>query len=120
MNDQQHKQPWRKSNQLTIEDKDSVSAIALNRKAARLINNIENGESLRNANQRNEFISDSEDDQLMQTWRKRADEFFSKCSRRPQPRLLEGRQEQRWIKDRVDRSANIYHKNNYLSERDTG
>ena len=50
MDEEQHKQPWRKSNRLTVEDKDGVSAMALNRKAVRFVNNFDNGEPLRNAN----------------------------------------------------------------------
>ena len=50
MNDQQYKQPWRKSNQLTAEGKGSVSAISLNKKAVRSINSFNNGELLRNTN----------------------------------------------------------------------
>ena len=36
----------------------------------------------------------------MQPLRKRVNEFVNKCSRRPQPRLPEGRQEQSCVKDR--------------------
>ena len=66
-----------------------VSAIALNKKALRSINIGSHGEPLRNANperlrdkerrlihikpdQRNEFISEGEDDKLMQTSRKKS------------------------------------------------
>ena len=31
MNDQQHKQPWRKSNQLTVKGKDGMSAMSSNK-----------------------------------------------------------------------------------------
>ena len=47
MNDQQHKQPWRKSNWFTVEDKDGLSVMSLNRKAVRSTNNFNNGQSLR-------------------------------------------------------------------------
>ena len=50
MNGQQYKQPWKKSNQLTVEDKGSVSTISLNKKAVRSINSFNNGEPLRNVN----------------------------------------------------------------------
>ena len=50
MNDQQHKQPWRKSNQLTVEDKDGVSEISSNKKTVTSIKNFDNGEPLRKAN----------------------------------------------------------------------
>ena len=50
MNDQQYKQPWRRPNQLSVEDKGSVSAISLNKKTVRSINSFNNGEPLRNAN----------------------------------------------------------------------
>ena len=50
VNGQQYKQPWKKSNQLTVEDKGSVSTISLNKKAVRSINSFNNGETLRNAN----------------------------------------------------------------------
>ena len=62
----------------------------------------------------------NEDNELIQTWRKRVDKFVSKCSRRPQAQLPEGRQEQKWVKDRVDRSANIYQRNHYQTEREMG
>ena len=78
MNDQQHKQPRRKSNGLAVENKDGVSAMASNRKVVRSINNFDNRKPLRNANpgrlrdkerrlihikpsQRNEIISEDED-----------------------------------------------------------
>ena len=110
MNDQQYKQPWRKSNQLTAEGKGSVSAISLNKKAVRSINSFNNGELSRNTNpgrlrdkerrlihirpsQGNEFIIENEDDELIQTRRKRVDKFVSKCNRRPQPQVPERRQE---------------------------
>ena len=135
INDQRHKQSWRKSNQLTVWGKDGVSAMSSNKKLVTSINNFHNREPLRNANpgrlrgkgrrliyikpsQWNEFISENEDDELIQTRRKRVDEFVSKCSRRPQPQLSEGRQEQRWLKDRVDRSTNIYQTNHYQPERE--
>ena len=35
-------------------------------------------------NQRNKLISKYKDDGLIQTWRERADDFLSKCSRIPQ------------------------------------
>ena len=44
------------------------------------------------------MISENEDDKLIQTWRKRADEFISRYSRRPQPQLPKGQQEHRWSK----------------------
>ena len=136
MNDQQHKQPCRKSNQLTVEGKDSLSAMSL-KKAVRSINSFDIGEPLRNANpgrlrdkesrlihvrpsQENEFIIENEHDELIQTRRKRVDKFVSKWSRRPQPQLPEGRPEQKWVKDRVDRSANIYQRNRYQTEREMG
>ena len=50
MNDQQDKQPWRKSNWLTLKGKDGVSVMPLNKKAVRSINSFDNGEPLRNAN----------------------------------------------------------------------
>ena len=50
MNDQQYKQPRRKSNLLTIEGKDGISAMSSNKKAVRSTNNLDNGEPLRNAN----------------------------------------------------------------------
>ena len=56
----------------------------------------------------------------MQTRRKRFDEFVSKCSRRPQSQLTEGRQEQKWVKDRAERSVNIYQSNHYQTEREMG
>ena len=135
MNDQQHKQPWRKSNQLTVKGKDGMSAMSSNKKSVISISNFDNGELLRNANpgrlrnkerrlihikpsQGDEFISENKDDELLQTQRKRVDEFVSKCSRRPQPQLSEGRQEQGWVKGRVDRSANIYQRNHYQPERE--
>ena len=110
MNDQQYKQPWMKSNQLTAEGKGSVSAISLNKKAVRSINSFNNGELSRNTNpgrlrdkerrlihirpsQGNEFIIENEDDELIQTRRKRVDKFVSKCNRRPQPQVPERRQE---------------------------
>ena len=37
MNDQQDKQPWRKSNWLTLKGKDGVSVMPLNKKAVRSI-----------------------------------------------------------------------------------
>ena len=137
LNDQQHKQPWRKSNRLKAESKDGVSVMSLNKKAVRSINSSDNGELLKNANpgrlrdkgrrlihikpsQGNEYISENEDDELIQTRRKRIDEFVSKCSRRPQPQLPEGRQEQRWTKNRVDRSSNIYQRNHYQTNREMG
>ena len=99
MNDQQHKQPWRKSNQLTVEAEDDVSAMALNRKAVIPIKNSDNTEPLRITNpgglkgkgrrlihikpsQGNELIIEEEDDELIQRRRKRVDEFVSQCSRR--------------------------------------
>ena len=42
------------------------------------------------------MISENEDDELIQTRRKRADEFISRYSRRPQ--LPKGQQEHRWSK----------------------
>ena len=50
MNDQQHKQPWKKPNQWTVKGKDGVSAMSLDKKAVRSINNFDDGEPLRNAN----------------------------------------------------------------------
>ena len=50
MNDQQHKQPWRKSNQFAVEGKDGVSEISSNKKAVTSIKNFDNGEPLRKAN----------------------------------------------------------------------
>ena len=50
MNDQQYKQPWRRSNQLSVEGKGSVSATSLNKKTVRSINSFNNEEPLRNAN----------------------------------------------------------------------
>ena len=107
MSYQQYKQPWRKSNQLTVEGKDSVSAISLNKKDVRSINSFNNGEPLRNANpgrlrdkerrlihtrpsQGNEFISKNEDDELIQARRKRVDKFVSKCSYRKEDRNRNG------------------------------
>ena len=94
-----------------MEGKNGVSSMLLNKKAVRSINSFGNGEPLKNANPRrlkdkerlihirpsqgNDFIIESEDDQLIQTWRKRVDEFVSKCSRRPQPQLPGARQEQK-------------------------
>ena len=49
MKNQPHKQLWRKLNRLTLDDKDDVSAMSLNRKAVRSINNFDNGEPLTNA-----------------------------------------------------------------------
>ena len=120
---------------MTVEGKDGVSSMSSNKKTLTSINNFDNGEPLRNANtgrqkdkerrliyikpsQGNEFISENEDGELIQTQRKRVDECVSKCSRRPQPQLSEGRQEQRWLKDRVDRSTNIYQTNHYQPERE--
>ena len=54
------------------------------------------------------FFIENEDDELIQTQRKRVVKFVIECSRRPQPQLPEGTQEQKWVKDRVDRSANLY------------
>ena len=119
MNDQRYKKFWRKSNQLTVEGKGSISPISLNKKAVRSINSFINGELLRSENpgrlrdkerklihirpsQGNEFIFQNKDDELIQTWRKRVDEPVSKCSRRLQPQLTEGRQEQKCVKDGVD------------------
>ena len=102
--------------------------MSLNKKSVRSINNFDDIEPLMNANPRrlsdkdrrltyidgwqpsqgNEFVSENEDDELIQSQRKRAGEFVSKCSRRPQLKLPEERQEQRWVKDRLDRSCNIY------------
>ena len=99
------------------------------------MNNFENGEPLRNANpgrlrdkerrlihikpsQGNEFFSENLDDELIQTRRKRVDEFVSKYSRRPQPQLSEVRQKQRWVEDRVDRSAYIHQRNHYQLEKE--
>ena len=48
MNDQQHKQPWRKPNRWTVEGKDGVSAMSLDKKVVRSINNFDDGEPLRN------------------------------------------------------------------------
>ena len=135
MNDQRHKQSWRESNQLTVEGKDGVSAMSSDKKLVTSINNFHNGEPLRNANpvrlrdkerrlryikpsQGNEFISEYEDDELIQTQRKRVNEFVRKCNTRSQPQLSEERQEQRWVKGRVDRSANIYQRNHYQSEKE--
>ena len=42
MNDLQHKQPWRKSKWLTVEGKDGLSAMPLDKKTVRSINNFEN------------------------------------------------------------------------------
>ena len=112
-----------------------MSAMSSNKKSVISISNFDNGELLRNANpgrlrnkerrlihikpsQGDEFISENEDDELIQTQRKRVDEFVSKCNRRPQPQLSEGRQEQGWAKGRVDRSANIYQRNHYQLERE--
>ena len=117
--------------------KDGVSVISLNRKPVSSINYFDNGELLKNPNpgrlrgnekmlmhikqsKRNEFISEDEDDELIQTRRKRVDEFVSKCKRRPQPQLLDRRQVQRWVKDRVDRSSNIHQRNHYQPEREMG
>ena len=50
MNERKNKQPWKKFNRLSVGDKDGVSAMALNRKAVRSINNFDNGQPLRNAN----------------------------------------------------------------------
>ena len=50
MNDQQYKQPWRRSNQLSVEGKGSVSATSLKKKTVRSINSFNNEEPLRNAN----------------------------------------------------------------------
>ena len=36
MNDQQHKQPWRKSNQLTVKGKDGMSAMSSNKKVCNI------------------------------------------------------------------------------------
>ena len=135
MNDQQHKQPWQKSNLWTVEGKDDASAMSVDKKAVRSINIFDDGEPLRNANQGrlkdkgrklihikpsqgNESISDNEDDELIQIQRTRADEFVSKCSKRPQRQLPIGRQEKRWVKERVDRSANIYQENHCQLERE--
>ena len=52
MNDQQHKQPWSKPNQWTVDSEDGVSATSLDKKAVRSINNFDDGEPLRNANLR--------------------------------------------------------------------
>ena len=91
MNDQQQKQPWKKSNRTAATGKDGVSVMPLSKKAVRHINSFENAESLRNANlgrlrdkdrrlihikpsQENEFIIENEDDELIQARRKRVDE----------------------------------------------
>ena len=80
MNDQQDKQPWRKSNWLTLKGKDGILVMSLNKKAVRSINSFDNGELLRNANpgrlrgkerrliyirpsQENEFITENEGDE---------------------------------------------------------
>ena len=96
----------------------------LNKKAVRSINSFGNEEPLKNANpgrlkdkkrliyirprQGNEFIIENEDDQLIQTWRKRVDEFVSKCSRRPQPTVTRRKTRTKKVNDRLGRSANIY------------
>ena len=49
VNDQQPKQPWRRSSWLTVEDKDVVSVMSLNKKAVRSISSFDNGKPLRNA-----------------------------------------------------------------------
>ena len=66
------------------------------------------------------MIIENEDDELIQTRRKTVDEFVSKCNRRPQPQLPEGRHEQKWVKDRVDRSANVYQRNHYHTKTEMG
>ena len=48
MNDKQHRQPWRKPNRWTVEGKDGVSAMSVDKKAVRSINNFDDGEPLRN------------------------------------------------------------------------
>ena len=120
---------------MTVWGKDGVSAMSSNKKLVTSIKNFPNREPLRNANpgrlrdkgrrliyikpsQGNEFISENEDDELIQTRRKRVDEFVSKCSTRSQPQLSEERQEQRWAKGRVVKSANIYQKNRYQPEKE--
>ena len=89
---------------MTVEAEDDVSAMALNRKAVIPIKNSDNREPLRITNpgrlkgkgrrlihikpsQENELIIEAEDDELIQTWRKRVEEFVSKCSRRSQPQV---------------------------------
>ena len=106
-------------------------------KAVRSINRFNNGEPLTNRNpgrlrekerqlihirpsQRNEFIIENEDDELIQPQRKRVDKFVCKCNRRPQSQLPEGRQEQKWVKDRKERSANVYQRNHYQTETEMG
>ena len=50
MNDQQHKQPWRKPNWQAVEGKDGVSVMSLNKKSVKSINNFDDIEPLMNAN----------------------------------------------------------------------
>ena len=49
---------------------------------------------------------------------KGVDEFLCKCSRRPQLQPPEQRQEQGWVKDKVESSAKIYQRNHYQPERE--
>ena len=44
------------------------------------------------------FFIENEDDELIQTQRKRVVKFVIECSRRPQPQLPEGTQEQKWAR----------------------
>ena len=44
------------------------------------------------------FFIENEDDELIQTQRKRVVKFVVECSRRPQPQLPEGTQEQKWAR----------------------
>ena len=62
----------------------------------------------------------NEDDELIQTRRKRLDKFVSKCNRKPQPQLVEKSQEQKLVKDREDGLANVYERNHYQTETETG
>ena len=121
---------------MTVESKNGVSSMLLNKKAVRSINSFGNEEPLKNANpgrlkdkkrliyirprQGNEFIIENEDDQLIQTWRKRVDEFVSKCSRRPQPTVTRRKTRTKKVNDRLGRSANIYQRIHRQTEREIG
>ena len=53
-------------------------------------------------------------------WRKGVNQFVQKCSRRPQPQLPERSQKQRYVKDKVDGSVNIYQRFRHQPKREMG
>ena len=121
MNDQQHKQPWRKSKWLTVEGKDGLSAMSLDKKTVWSINNFENGKPVCKPDTHKTKLREWIDQWEWRWWintntEKKSRWIYQQIQQKTTATKRTTRTQM--VKDWVDRSANIYQRNYYQPERE--